>query len=74
MDDVLAEIASKLEFSDEGVGLAQLARQVELLELVLLVNDSIDLDCEDLVSLLFSVEILGAFGGTVNDFGNLRDE
>lgn len=74
MDDVLSEVAGKLELSNEGVGLAQLARQVKLLELALLVKDSIDLYGEDLVPFLFAIEIFGALGGAVYDLGDLPKE
>jgi hypothetical protein len=74
MDHVLGEVAGKLEPSNESVGLAQLARQVKLLEAVLLVEDSIDLHRKDPVSFLFAIEIFGALGGAVYDLRDLPTE
>lgn len=71
MDDVLREISGELEFGDEAIGVPLLASQINLVQVRLAREDLLDLACEDLVLDLFTVEELGAFGGIVDDLGNL---
>ena len=61
MNDVLREISGGVKLSNELVGGAELPGQIELLKSALLLNDLVDLLRQDLVLLLFPVEVFGAF-------------
>lgn len=74
MDNVLRKVAGKLQLSDNVVGLAQVASQVQLLEVALPAKDAVNLDGEYLIPLFLATEVLGAFRGIVNDLGDLVGE
>lgn len=57
VDNVLGKVARQLEVGDKGVGFAEVTGQVEVVQGALLVEDAVDLDSEDLVALLFAVEV-----------------
>lgn len=71
MNDVLRQVAGKLELGDETVSVAQIAGEVLLFEFSFAGDDLLDLPGEDFVADLFAVKELGAFGGIVNDLRDL---
>lgn len=68
---MLGQVSGQLEFGDEVVSLALLAGKVELFELAFLFKNPVNLDGEDLVPFLLAVEVLGTFGGIIDDFRDL---
>lgn len=68
MDNVLAQIPGQFKLLDQVVSLSKLAREIRLLESLFLGKDVVDLDGEELVSLLLAIEEFGPFGGIVDDF------
>lgn len=56
--NVLGEVARQLEVGDKGIGMAEVAGQIEVIQAALLVEDTVDFDSKNLVTLLLAVEVL----------------
>ena len=72
VDDMLGEVPRGIKLLDKLVGGAELAGQVELFEATFLLDNLMNLLCQDLVLFLFPVEELRAFGGIVDDLRYLK--
>lgn len=71
MHNLLCQIPRELQLCEQIIGSPQLPGQIQLLQFLLLGQDSVNLGCQDLVFFLLSVEELGSLGGVVDDFRDL---